>query len=460
MKISTVRSPAATLVAVVVATAGVLGVTDRPTTSATGFSASFLTAFPEYERFRSDDYQRLLAGDGLRSLDPQVLYQLVAEAAKRNEPYKALYLARLFTQLRPEVASGWTNRARLATALGFEGEAAASGSRAIGTETPVPPSALPGALTVRPATLHDWAAALALVSDDVAATQGPNALVAVRDDLSGIQMADDEAVAAGGRGPWATAKPVQVDNVLTNLFVMTHATPMDKKSVRGGMLALGAIALGGSTYATATGVTQAAQAFTQMYGEAMSKAFAVKSELKDGSFRAMTFSHGKGTQVEVKPQTAGKYEAVSTPLPILWASGGSMSPTVRAQWKSGDEKRAQAMKLDARTKKQEWKKHEVPALSYPRVHQLCLNERVCSPKLTLFELLLTTDDLAVAAPALRSSLPDTRRWVSMYASGQALSVVAAGETFAGTDPNGVIYVTRHRPTEWLTPLAADARGRK
>ena len=425
-----------------------------PVPSSGPFSEALLKVYPEYERFRDERYLRLLAADGLRKADPQALVERMRAAATRGEIYKALYLARVFTAVKPELPAGWTNRGRLAASLGFDAEAAASqrNAEAPGSAS-VPSAALPGKMKVRPATLSDWAAALALLADDVAATEGAHAIVAVRDDLSGLSPASDDDVARENRGPWATAKPVQVEHVLTNLFVLKQATPMDKKSMKGGLFALGAVALGATTFATTVGATEAAAAFTEMYGDAMSKAFEVPSELKGGSFVSVTFTGNTAKAVENKPRTAGKYEAVSTPLPILWASGGSMNPTLQAQWKNGDESKSQAIRLDAKTTKREWKKHQVPALAYPRIAQLCLNARLCSPRVTLFELMLTAEDVAVMAPGLERALPDTSKFATMYAASQPLSVIAAGENLVGVDTAGVVYITQLRPTEWLTPAA-------
>ena len=433
----------------------------KPAGNASIFPEIFFTSFPEHDRFRDAAYARFLAGEGLRSADPQTIVLRMLAAAKQSETYKALYLARLVTSANPDLAAAWANRAQLALALGFEAEAAASKANAAdGGNRPLPPVALPGTMKTRPTTLADWAAALALVADDVAALEGRGALVAVRDELSGIQAAANDAIEASQRGPWATAKPVQVDHVLPNLFVMPKATPMDKKSMRGGMFALGTLALAGSTFATTVGATDAARAFSEMYGDTMGRAFEVPSELKGGSFVGITFAGGVARRTEMKPRTSGKYEAVNTPLPLLWASGSSMAAVHRAHWKSGDSPKSEAMRIDRKTKKQEWKKYEVPVLSYPRVQQLCANLRLCSPKLTLLEVMLTPADVAALAPGLERRLPDTAKWSARYAARESLTIVSAGETFAGFDHTGVIYVTRQRPTEWLTPAPAASASKK
>ena len=228
---------------------------------------------------------------------------------------------------------------------------------------------------------------------------------------------------------------------------------MDKKSMKGGLFALGALALAGSTFASTVGAADAAAAFSEMYGDAMAKAFEVPSELKGGSFVSTTFSGDVAKATTTTPRTSGKHEAIGTPLSMLWASGGSMSPTLQARWKSGDSSKSETMRIDAKTKKREWKKQEVPQLFYPRVHQLCAGSKDCSPRLTLLEVLLTAEDVAALAPGNEQRLPAIGAWHARYTSHEGMTVIAAGETYAGFDASGVIYVTRQRPTEWLTPVA-------
>ena len=113
----------------------------------------------------------------------------------------------------------------------------------------------------------------------------------------------------------------------------------------------------------------------------MGKAFEVPSELKRGFFPRGHVHERQAKPDRVEATHGGQVDqAVDTPLPILWASGGSMTPVQRAHWKSGDSSKSEAMRIDSKTKKPEWKKLGVPALSYPRVHQLCLNLRLCSPE--------------------------------------------------------------------------------
>jgi hypothetical protein len=353
---------------------------------------------------------------------------------------------------------GWTNRARLAAALGFTSEATLAEANA-GRPAPAPISggALPGVFTVQPKTLADWAAAVALAADDVMAREGRPVLVAVRDDLSGLTVASEQQMQIEERGPWATANPVQIENVLPNMFVLSDATPMDRKSMKGGLFAGGVLAFAGSAYATHIGAADAAAELSSLYGNAMAKAFEVPSEFKGGSFVSTTYADGAAKTLKAAPKTSGKQEAVGTPLPMLWASGGALSPTVTAAWKSGDAAKSEAMKLDAKTRKPEWKKQPVPSLAYPRVQQLCFEASRCSAPLTLLELMLTTDDLRAFAAGTESSLPDVDAYRAGYLARQPISVVAAGSQFAGFDASGAVYVTRHRPTEWLTSAARPAK---
>lgn len=425
------------------------------------FPQAYFKTSKDLQRFSDPAYFRALAADGIRTADPKALFQRISAATQAGEVYKALYLSRVFTELQPENQTGWANRARLAASLGFEIEA--SGARAnaeSGSARVLQGAALPGAFKVRPTSLSDWAAALALASDDVMVREGRAVVVAVRDDLSGVSVPTNEEIQREARGPWATAKPVQLEDVLPNLFAMPQATPMDRKSMKGGLFALGALALAGSTYATTIGAGDAAAQFSEMYGNAMAHAFEVPSEFKGGSFTTVTYANGTPRSTTVTPKTAGKREAIGTPVPMLWASGGSLSPTIAAAWRNGDSAKSEAIKMDAKTTKQEWKKYELKGLLYPRMHQLCTAPNQCSPQLTLMELLLSADDLQALAPGTESHLPQLSAWFSRYASRQPISVAAAGDRFVGFDAAGVVYITRHRPTEWLATSGAAAPIKK
>jgi hypothetical protein len=432
------------------------------TASTAGLPEHVMKTSPELHRFRDPAYFRALAGDAIRTSDAKVLFQRITAATQSGEAYKALYFARVFTELQPANRVGWMNRATLAANLGFDVEAAAA--KAVG-ESGIPRTlagaALPGLLKVRPSTLHDWAAALALMADDTAAREGRPVLLAVRDDLSGVTVATAEEIETAARGPWATANPVQMEDVLTNVFVLSQARPMDRKSMNGGAFALGALALAGSAYSSSVGAADSATTLAGLYGTAMANAYEVPSEFKGGEFLARTYDTGAPREMKISPKTSGKLEAVGTPLPLLWGSGPSLAPTITATWRNGDSDKSEAIRIDAKTKKQEWKKHRIPALTYPKLQQICGQGAACSPKLMLLEVMLSAEDLRVLAPGTESLLPDLSVWRLRYASNQPLSVAKAGEQFIGYDDSGVVYITKHRPTEWLVtaPAASSSRGR-
>jgi len=424
----------------------------------TAFPETFLKTSPQLQRFADPAYFRMLVADGIRTSEPKALFERLAAATRAGEAYKALYLSRLFTELQPDNKVGWTNRATVAASLGFTAEAAAAQAKAeTGSTQPLAGAALPGTVEARPKTLADWAAAVALIADDTNAREGRAVVLAVRDDLSGVSVATAEAIERENRGPWATAMPVQLEDVLPNLFAMPQATPMDRKSRKGGMFALGALALAGSAYSSSVGAADSAATLAGLYGNAMASAYNLPSDFKGGEFVATTYGSGSPRATKMTPKTAGKSEATGTPLPLLWASGPSLSPFLAATWRNGDSSKSEAIKLDARTKKQEWKKHEVPALMYPRMHQLCAAVNDCSPMLTLLEVMLSADDVRALAPGIESRLPNLASWASKYSGRQPISVVAAGDRFTGFDPSGVVYITRHRPTEWLVTSGAGAR---
>ena len=421
------------------------------------FPATFLKTSSDLQRFADPSYFKVLAADGLRTADPKALFQRIAAASKAGESYKALYLSRIFTDVQPDNATGWTNRARLAASLGFNAEAAAAQANAdagAGAGRPVAGSALPGAFKVRPTTLADWAAALALTADDVTAREGRTVVVSVKDDLSGVKVPSNEEIQRQGRGPWATAQPVQVEDVLPNLFAMPQAAaPMDHKSMKGGLFALGALAMAASAYSSSLGAHDAATQYSELYGNAMGKAFEVPSEFKGGAFTATTYVNGTARTTKLAPKTSGKREAIGTPVPLLWASGQSLNATVQAIWRNGDTDKTEAIKIDAKTKKEQWKKYAVPSLFYPRMQKFC-SQGQCSSNLTLHEVMLSREDLLALAPGTESALPSVAAWTSRYSARQPMSVVAAGDSFTGFDAAGVVYVTRHRPTEWLISATA------
>jgi hypothetical protein len=232
---------------------------------------------------------------------------------------------------------------------------------------------------------------------------------------------------------------------------------MDRKSMKGGLFALGALAMAGSAYSQIAGVAESAAALSELSGNVMARAFEVPSDFKDGSFVSVTYVNGAPRATTLKPKTAGKHEAIGTPVPMLWASGHSLSCHVRAIWSNGDDARTEAIRIDSKTTKQEWKKYKLTPLLYPRLQQLCDQRNRCTPQLTLLEVMLSADDLRTVAPASAGNIPDLSAWRAHYAAGSPLSVGAAGDRFTGFDEAGVTYVTRHRPTEWLVTAPDGSR---
>src|SRR5579859_2493215 len=64
---------------------------------AIGFGTAYGHVVEGAERFDNANYFNLMAADGLRKVDPKALYERLQAAVAANERYKALYLARIFT---------------------------------------------------------------------------------------------------------------------------------------------------------------------------------------------------------------------------------------------------------------------------------------------------------------------------------------------------------------------------
>ena len=203
----------------------------KPSTSSS-FPDTYLSQLDKGERFKNPDYFRILAGDGIRTADPRGLFHRVSVAVGEGKNYKALYLARLFTVIKPDSPEGWANRASIAATLGLKEESAASQANSERPDgaRPVPLGVLPGnGLQVRPKDTYDWAAAMALVADGLASKVGPNHVVSVRDDVSGIHVSTPQELAdlneelakddLPPNGPWAVSEPVRATDVLQLIFL-------------------------------------------------------------------------------------------------------------------------------------------------------------------------------------------------------------------------------------------------
>jgi hypothetical protein len=441
-------------------------------TPATAFPAAYTKLVDGATRFENPDYFSLMASDGIKKTDAKSLYARLQAAVAANERYKALYLARVLTQMRPENAAMWANRAQLATALGLTEEAAICQKDA---EDPAhivnPPltDVLPGqGLAVKPATLADWAAATALLSDGVAEKAGKQALVAFKDSVSGIHEAtaeevqenDNDAREAGlpPPGPWARPEPVQVAHVLGNVFSERGADPMHFKSMnKGGMF--GAMVMAGLAGANQNTNPALAQQGADMAQQMAGQASNVPSHYKDGSYTRVTYAGDKEVDTPDHPLSAGLDEALGTPVPFLWASGGSTEPAFKGAWKSNQKtktKRITPANLEDMNNAKAKRVDPPDQLQFPKLMGLCVannptSKQSCTQPLTLLEVLLTPDDVGALAPSLSGSLLDTGTYRNAYGSLYMTLTPGngGGSRMWGVDGEGAAYPLYPNPTSWV-----------
>ncbi len=438
------------------------------------FPDTYLNGLDNGKRFKDPAYFKLMASDGLRGSDPKGLFQRITAAVEAGQNYKALYLARLFTQLKPDVQQGWVNRSSIAATLGYREEAALAQANAESSPNarPVPPSVLPGTIRVRPKDLSDWGAALALLSDDLTAKEGAQALISIRDDVTGIQVSTPEEVAKEAQesasdglpptGPWARPKPLLLSDIAPNMFSMRGGEPMRESSTNGGSLA-GALlmsGLAGMQKETAS-ATQAAAAA----GAMMEKANSVPSIYKSGRYLGVTYVAGDPKTTTYLPKPSGKYDAIGNPLPIIWASGGSMSSAVFAQVVSSGKVRGtrigpeDAGKTQDKNlkKKQRLNTGTLPPLYYPRLaafqYPQSDGKTITTWPFTLLELMLDQNDLDALLP---NSQVKGLTWYEEnqeYSRGR-LVFINGNYKFgmAGYDSKGATYIVRCKETSWLMPV--------
>jgi hypothetical protein len=439
---------------------------------ATGFAIPYTKVVKGADRFENAPYFTLMASDGIRKVDAKALYERLQVAVAADERYKALYLARILTDLKPETATVWSNRAQLASALGLAVEAAACEQNAKNPSQRVPVSVadiLPGtALKTKPTTLSDWAAAAALLSDGIAEKEGKQALVAFKDLLSGVHEATQEEINERNEefkesglnppGPWATPEPVQLRQVLANSFDLRGAEPMHNVSVsKGGMF--GAMLMAGLSGMQQNMNPMMAQQTMDVAQQMAGRASQVPSHYKGGSYTRVVFDEGKEVAALDHPQTAGEDEAVGEPLPFLWASAGSTEPYFSGDWKTTHGTKVRkitASNLDD-VKDSHAKRYNPPAeLRFPKLMSLCTvtspTEKSCSNPLSLMELLLTRDDVATLAPDLAASLVDVARFRGAYDSATLIlnSGNGGGQLMWGVDNDGAMFQLSTDPTSWLT----------
>ena len=424
-------------------------------------------------RFADGEYFRWMAADGLLKADPKKLYAAIQRAADRGEVYKVHLLSWVFTEAAPDNAAGWKNRANSAAALGLSAEAEKCAAAALdpGSGRSVPPSLMPGAVSIRPRTLEDWAASLALLAESVRLARGADRILAVKDNVSGVTVHGiDEDDIKEGMLPWATAERVALAHVGPNVFQLLAADPMKPKSVNKGQL-FGAILLGAAAaYAGGTpGVdVSSLTPSMQLSGDLMANAFEVPSNLIKGSYTMASFDgQGHSKTVVAAPKTSGKSNAVETPLPILWASGGAFAPFVRAAWSANDNDdfaRKLGLNSTPLDKLPAANARRLSNLYFPRLARLCIFEK-CTPAVTLQEVFLDRDDLALLGVE-SSALPDLELWRQDYLDvdsvltlepGYATHGFADSPLFVAVDEKGDSYALAASPTAWLAPLPSGRR---
>lgn len=431
-----------------------------------GFPEAFIRRVEGAQRFRDPAYFNLMAASGLQLGDPKALYARLQAAAAANEHYKALYLARIFTVLKPDAAAGWTNRASLASTLGLNEEATACQANAKDLQhlVSVPPSVLPGsALSIKPASLADWAAAMALLSDDTAAKTGTASLVAVNDSVSGIHQATEQEVQERNRsfqadgltppGPWATPEPIRLHHVLANAFSLRAEEPMHfKSSSAGGMF--GAMVMTGLAGVQQNSNPVAAQRTQEAAQEMAGRASEVPSHYVGGSYTKITYANGREVSTIDHPHPTGEFETVGLPVPLLWASGALRDPIYAGLWKGTEKakgRRYTVAEMDKNPSAQVKLSNAPEDLLFPKLASLCAG-RSCSNPLTLTELILTTEDVNALAPALVSSFENNGYLRQAYiADNLIIDPTNGGRKMIGIDKDGTAFEVYSKPTIWLQP---------
>ena len=438
-----------------------------------GFPETVISTLNGGQRFRDPAYFRLMAGDGLRSVDPQVLYARLQVAVHANERYKALYFATIFTELQPSLPTGWSNRATLAASFGLTTEAELCRKNAAYPAHPqtVNSTMLPGAaLKYEPVSLADWAAALALVSDSVAEREGSEALIAFPDDVSGIHEATQQEIEESNAalqssglpptGPWADAQPVRLQDILANAFSLRSGQPMSYRfQSRSSAFGAGLIAALSSVVAQSNPTL--AEAGLETAQDENSQGSQMPSHYSGGSYLTTAYKDDAQILDTKKPHSSGEDHAVGAPIPLLPASGGSFNPIYAGRWVAGEKpliKRITASDLKS-GKPVEWRERRPPdTLFFPKLITLCA--ATCAQPATLTELLLTDDDVLALSPSLYAAYVRGCMGVgkvdflrSDFRSGQIRVGGSFGERqFIAFDDHGDAYILRWGPAEWLVPV--------
>jgi hypothetical protein len=440
------------------------------------------------QRFRNESYFELMAADGIRRADPAAVYARMSAATNQGENYKALYFGRLFTDLKPDNTTGWSNRAKLAAALGYVDEAAACEVHANNpaSSQPVPLGGLPSqAMRVHPQDLSDWAGAVALMADAIAAKEGKTALVSFKNSVSGITIVtpqqdiaahpdydDDTKQFAMEAGPAAEANPPLLDDIATSAFSLHDAVPMREKisGDSAGSDTLAFLFAMTSAFAAQHGDVLSATQAGNLSGQMAAKDSAVPSWYSGGSYTAMSYPNGMALPTKIQPRPSGQTAAVDYPVPFLWASGGSTTASFYAQRVCRSAETGTCWIHVFRpeylgTKKRDRLKHDPPPFYFPKLARLCgdvhppgNNYPSCTIPVTLMEVLLNAQDVAALAPDVRSLLSGLVSVDAAYKRNR-VSIYAAGfrdgwNDVLGFGIDGFAYSVHLSAYEWLTPVEA------
>lgn len=450
---------------------------DRQVEQPTTLPACFVKGTKGAERLGDPMYVRMMAGEGLLSVAPPALFGRIKAAMNNGERYKALYLSRLLARMTPNNAAVSQNIDAISGSLGFS----ASVTRAATLSNRVPSEPLPGtAFKIRPSSLADWAAAVSLVADELADTEGRYSLVALKDSLSGIQvrqMQFDDPV----RGPralvWAEPKPLLLDSILSNLFSIHQARAMAEK----GTNVMGLLAAAGTAYLGSVGALTSAQISQITEGLTMD-AVARTSRLKEGSYVARQYINGRVSETPLKARPSGERAGIDLPVPVLWASGGSLSSALFARLgdNHGQPAKSYVRRFTQNVEAKSGTNVTVPDLLYPRLAMLyatkavdeagrnlvTLGDPLVASPVTSLELILTDEDIrALVMDASQQAMilrmrPDSESAARAYIASpatlafaplNAISGASGGGELVGFDESGVCYGVSRSEQAWLMP---------
>lgn len=405
-------------------------------------------------RFSDASYRALMLGDTIASATPEGLFRVSAAAADRREGYKALYFARLLTQVAPTNSQAWKNRETLANKLGLADEAAASAKKSDqGTSAPDPvASVLPGRpFGIRPASIADYAALMNMMADDTAASIGRPVLLAVSDHVSGLLIPTEAEIEQRGH-PFAQSQPLKLADIPNNAVILGDASPMSKK-IAFGAIAGGLLAAAAAGYTLDQGLDNALDttvlvlALSDVAGESFHKAANTPSKFSGGSFHIRRIGKdGKWVDEKRKPQTTGELDVVGLPMPILWASGGSRADTVTVELSykavlKKDPIAPQMMSAGGTNSLPVTKKLKGIQAYAPRIETLCVSNACWSGAAN--EFMLSEEELSV----LFGESPEVSEWIEVLRTVDRRSLEAAYDS----SPDSTSLTQARQPTDF-TPI--------